>query len=170
MTVDGAALPRERPGDTPSDDEGARLQLLLPDTLPVTLDLAAADRLAMREALAELLAALALADRTAGLARIERLLSRVEDGGLRPATVTQTGTPADAAKVDDFDAYFRVDRVATDRPAFALLRGLLQTARAVIGLFGRTSDLPPQRMDQQVAGFVAWSRLLARSCDLGELS
>jgi hypothetical protein len=117
-----------------------------------------------------LLHALQLPDRTAGPRRIEELLGSLKNAGGRPARVGETGIPANLAQIDDFDAYFRVHRITSQQPALALVRSLLQTARAVMSLFGRADHLPEARVQQQIAGFIAYTQLLARTFDLGELS
>jgi hypothetical protein len=162
---DFVSATRERPRG-----EDARLDLLLPDDLLTEHTLSAPERALLRGVLMNLLHALQLPDRTAGPRRIEELLGSLKNAGGRPARVGETGIPANLAQIDDFDAYFRVHRITSQQPALALVRSLLQTARAVMSLFGRADHLPEARVQQQIAGFIAYTHLLARTFDLGELS
>jgi len=113
--------------------------------------------------------ALQLPNRTDSLRRLDNLLCGLKDAESLPASVGETGTPVAAAQVDDFDAYFRVNRITSKRPARGLVRSLLQTSHAVISLFCR-SDLPERQMQDQIAGFISYAHLLARTFELGELS
>jgi hypothetical protein len=154
-----------------SDGDEPRLGLLLPDTLPIEQGVSEAERLVLRGLLVDLLHALRLPDRAASLARLDALLLRVADEpGGEPVRIGETGIPADTALVDDFDSYFRVDRIASPEPALALVRSLVQTARAVVSLFARAPHLSEARVEQQIAGFVTYTHVLARTFDLGELS
>ena len=146
------------------------LDLLLPQDLPTEHALGAAERFELAGVLGGFLEALALPDRAAALTRIESLLAALGEPCASPAEVGDTGVPASTAQVEDFDSYFRVRRIASGRPAHALARSLLQTARANMSLFCRAPDLPQTRVAQQIAGFAGYARLLARTFDLGELS
>lgn len=153
----------------PSEDD-ATLDLLPPGDLPTAHALSAAERAALRGVLVDLLHALQLPDRRASLRRLEALLGGLPDTAGRPARIGDTGIPVNAAQVDDFDSYFRVNRITPGQPALGLVRGLLQTARAVMSLFCRAEHLPQNRVQQQIAGFIGYTHLLARTFDLGELS
>lgn len=183
MTADDMPLKSHDPGEAgeiePSDlpdfvsaalAEDAGLDLLLPHDLPTDVTLDPAERAALRGMLMEFLEAVHLPDRTVGVTRIEALLAGLKAPRTHPVTVEETGTPAPAFAVTDFDGYFRVNRIASDEPALSLVRGLLQTARANLSLFSRSDHFPPERVAQQIAGFTAYAHLLARSFDLGELS
>lgn len=150
--------------------EDARLDLLLPQGLPIEHALSRAERAELGAVLAAFLQALQVADRAVCLSRIEALLAASRDVHGRAARVEETGIPANAAQVEDFDRYFRVNRITSDEPALALVRGLLQTARANMSLFCRAEHLPKARVEQQISGFIEYTHLLARTFDLGELS
>ncbi len=154
-----------------SDGDEVRLGLLLPGTLPIEQGVTEAERLVLHGLLVDLLHALHLPDRAASLARLDALLLRLADEPRgEPARIGETGIPADTALVDDFDSYFRVDRIASPQPALALVRSLVQTARAVVSLFVRATHLPEARVEQQIAGFITYTHVLARTFGLGELS
>jgi hypothetical protein len=163
--------PASPPGMAEGDGAELRLSLLLPDTLPIEQSVSEAERIVLRGALADLLHALRLTDRAASLAQLDSLLLRLADEpGGDPARIGETGIPADAAHIDDFDSYFRVVRIASPQPALALVRGLAQTALAVMALFARAPHLPEARVQQQIDGFVTYTHVLARTFGLGELS
>ena len=170
--VDGAAeIEQALPPLADNDGDEVRLGLLLPDTLPIEQSVSEAERVVLRGLLVDLLYALHLPDRAASLARLDALLLRVADQPRgEPARIGETGIPADTALVDDFDSYFRVDRITSPQPALALVRGLVQTAHSVTSLFARATHLPEARVEQQIAGFVTYTHVLARTFDLGELS
>jgi hypothetical protein len=164
--IEPASLP-----DFAAAEDDARLSLLLPGALPIERSLGADERAVLRGALVSLLRALEHPDRAASLPQLEALLARLpETPGGDPARISETGIPAEASHVDDFDSYFRVERIASPQPALALVRGLAQTACAVMSLFARAPHLPEARVQQQIAGFVTYTHVLARTFDLGELS
>jgi hypothetical protein len=109
-------------------------------------------------------------DRAAGLRQLDELLRGLKGMESQPAPIGETSTPVNAAQVDDFDSYFRVNRITSNDPALSLVRGLLQTARAVMSLFCRADHLSPRHVEQQIAGFIGYTHLLARTFDLGELT
>ena len=165
------SLPSGAPaGEDAQPGEEAKLDLLLPKDLPIEHPLNAAERLAMRHLLMRVLHALQLPDRAASLRQLDELLRNLKETEDQPARVTETSTPVNAAQVDDFDSYFRVDRITSNDPALSLVRGLLQTSRAVMALFCRADHLSPRHVEQQIAGFVAYTHLLARTFELGELT
>lgn len=171
LADDAAEIERASPPVADSAEDEVRLGLLLPDMLPIEQGVSEAERVVLRGLLVDLLHALRLPDRAASLARLDALLLRLADEpGGEPAGIGETGIPADAALVADFDSYFRVSRITSPRPALALVHGLVQTARAVMSLFARARHLPEARVEQQIAGFVTYAHLLARTYDLGELS
>jgi hypothetical protein len=161
--------PASLPGFAATTDD-ARLRLLLPDALPIEQSLGETERAMLRGALVSMLRALELSDRSASLRQLDALLARLVDEDGDPARIEETGIPADAAHVHDFDSYFRVERISSPQQAQALVRGLAQTARAAMSLFARAPHLPEARVQQQIAGFATYTHLLARTFDLGELS
>ncbi|WGF87878.1 hypothetical protein [Marinivivus vitaminiproducens] len=146
-----------------------RLELLLPDMLPSHLVPTPAERDRLEGVLTGLVKALQHPDRAVGLRRIEELLARVTVVDVRPARMADTGIPAKLEQVDDFDTYFRVDRIDSAQPASSLVRGLLQTSHAVMSLFCRSDQLPSERAEQQIAGFVSYANLLGKTFGLGRL-
>lgn len=152
------------------EHEHLRLDLLLPDTLPSHIALEAAERERARRLLEDILSALRLSDRHRAATTLKQLLSELADIENTPVTVVETGTPAKADHVDDFDTYFRVSRITAAQPGLSLVRGLLQTSSAVMELFARSNALKPERVEQQVDGFCVYARLLARAFDLEEPS
>lgn len=153
----------------PQDDvDGGVLELILPDALPVELDLPDAEKVALYAMLSDLVAALRT-NRHDGAEQLERLLQRIGSPDSSPAPVELTGIPADADQVVDFDRFFRVNRITGTRPAISLVQGLARTAHAVVKLFNRLDDLSEDRAKQQIDGFVAYAHLLARTFGLGNL-
>ena len=144
----------------------ATLDLIRPAELPAEIALSPAEAARMQELLTRLLAALAAPEGRA--AALRALLAALPAEG-RPATIGPTGIPAPEAEVAVFDRYFHVRRVEGGPVAFVLLRGLVQTAAAVLSLAERGPDLPAEPMARQVAGFAASARLLGRVCGLERL-
>ncbi|MBK4215978.1 hypothetical protein JJJ17_08585 [Paracoccus caeni] len=165
---DGLSLPRpdERDEDRRSTASirPAMLDLMLPAELPADLVTNPAEAALIARTLDGFLDALDLPERRG--ARCQALLASLGHAGSGGvAGVGQTDIPAKTAEVEDFDRYFNVRRVATDSPALTLLRGLLQTATAVLSLAERGS-LPPAKVARQVQGFASYARLLERLCNL----
>lgn len=149
-------------------EEDYFLDLMLPGDLPADLVLDTDHREILHTVLSDLLQALQL-DRPASLRRLEELLRNLEDAGTTPALIEETSIPVKPAQVSDFDRYFRVNRITAAEPALALVRSLLQTARAVMSLFCRSRDLSEARITQQIQGFISHTHLLARTFNLGDL-
>lgn len=152
-----------------ASSEDARLELLLPNDLKTDYALNPADNAELNAVLGAFLQALSL-DHPTSLCRIEACLDRLTETSRHPARVETGTSSARDVQIGDFDAYFRVDRITSDKPAHALVRGLLQTARANMSLFCRAEHLPSQHVAQQIAAFTAYAHLLARTCNLGNLS
>lgn len=153
----------------PRAQEVDRLDLLLPDALPTHLVPDPADRALLHRTLCGIVQALQHHDRHEGLHMLRAALSQIDVPGTMPVAVGPTGTPAKAAQVNDFDGYFRVNRIVSPDPALSLVRGLLQTATAVFDLFCRAKDLPAVEMERQTAGFIAYTHLLGRIFDRMEI-
>lgn len=178
MTAGEAPVDTADPTDTvPSETtervraapgEDVRLELLFPSDLKSDYALSPADNAELTAVLRAFLQALPL-DHPTSLYKIEACLERLSETSRRPARVETGASSARDAQINDFDAYFRVDRIISNAPAHALVRGLLQTARTNMSLFCRAEYLPPQRVAQQIAGFAEYAHLLARTCALGEL-
>lgn len=154
---------------SPREQETDRLDLLVPDALPTHFVPNPADRAVLQHTLCGIVKALQHHDRREGLHMLGALLSQIDVPGSMPAAVGQTGTPAKTAQVNDFDRYFRVNRIVSPDPALTLVRGLLQTATAVFDLFCRAKDLPAAEIERQTAGFLAYAHLLGRIFDRMEI-
>lgn len=140
----------------------ATLDLLRPQDLPPEILPDPEDAQILRETLAEFLDALATPEHRA--LRVRALLLGLGSGAGQTAGIEATGIPAKRDEVEDFDRYFGVRRVAADAPAMALLRGMLQTACAVLALIDRAPDLPQEPVARQIEGFDHYARLLGRIC------
>ncbi len=151
------------------EKDADRLELLFPDALPTNLVPNPADRAVLHGMLCDILQALHHHDRRESLRMLGALLWQIDDPGSMPMAVGPTGTPAKTAQVNDFDSYFRVNRIVSADPALSLVRGLLQTATAVVDLFCRATDLPAAEVERQMAGFVAYTHLLGRIFDRMEI-
>lgn len=151
------------------EKDADRLDLLFPDALPTDLVPSPADRAVLHRMLCGILQALHHHDRRESLHMLGALLSQIDDPGSMTVTVGPTGTPAKTAQVNDFDSYFRVNRIVSADPALSLVRGLLQTATAVVDLFCCTTNLPAAEVERQMAGFVAYTHLLGRIFDRMEI-
>lgn len=151
-------------------ESAAHLDLLLPDSLPAELPLTAEDRSEMRNLLMNLLNALQTANHDDSLRRIDELLHNLRNADTQSASVEDTSIPAKAEQVEDFDRYFRINRIHSNKPALSLVRGLLQTSHAVMSLLNQADHLSQRQVQDQIAGFIAYTHLLARTFELGELS
>lgn len=149
-------------------DEGAWLDLLLPDALPAEIALDPTDRRTMYELLSGLLEALDLSH-AERLPVVEALLQRASPTRITPAEIAISGIPLTTLQAIDYDRYFRVNRHASEEPALSMVRSLLQTVLAVTRLFSRAGDLSEVRVRQQIEGFATQTRLLGRTFGLEAL-
>lgn len=154
--------------DPPDDDDGQRLDLLLPGDMPVDIAPDPAESAMLRDVLSGLLDALEM-DHAARLVKVEGLLSDLVPPDTLPVEISTAGLPLTPFQASDYDRYFRVDRFATTQPARAMLRSLLQTVHAVTRLFCRSGALPDIHVKRQIDGFVIHTHLLARVFGLGSL-
>lgn len=151
-------------------DGPAMLELLPPQQLPVEMALAPEEAEIVRATLSVFLRAIGDPQPERRASRVRRLLSDLGPGQASEAPVGETSIPIDTAEVEDYDRYFCVRRIHSDAVGLALLRGLLQTAAAVLSLSARGPGLPEEMVARQVAGFATYARLLARICNLGRLA
>lgn len=156
------------PGAPVAGDAHARLDLMLPDDLPAEVSLDRAEAVRIRTLLCALLETLEL-DHGERVGRIDALLARLEEEGRAAPRITADGLPLTPFQISDYDRYFRVTRVAADRPARALVRSLLQTTRAISDLFARGEQLSDKCVREQMDGIRVHADLLARTFNLERL-
>ena len=142
-----------------------QLDLLLPGEMLREVTLGTAERDKLGGLLERLLRALEL-DTRAGLAKVEEMLGELPPPSAAPVKVSTQGLPLTPFQASDYDRYFRVNRVAADRPGEAMVRSLLQTVRVVTRLFGEHEHLSDTARREQIAGFATHARLLARTFGL----
>lgn len=150
------------------DDALGRLDLLPPDRLTPEVALAPAEAEILRTILTRFLDCLVL-DHGKRVGRIDDLLRDLGKREVLRSQILTDGLPLTPFQVKDYDAYFRVDRVVAAAPAIALVRSLLQAARAASCLFDQTPNLSEARTRQQMDGLSAHAHLLARAFGLEPL-
>ena len=157
----------------PAADAAARhgpwLDLPLPDKLVAEATLGEADSRRLRAVLRGLLEALEL-DHPSCLKQLDALLRDIPPPLGPPAEIDTAGLQLTSFQAKDYDRYFRVNRLSSDTPAIAMVRSLVQTARAVTHLFERSHHLAPLQVRRQIDGFVCHTHLLARTFGLEPLA
>lgn len=148
--------------------EDGWLDLPLPDGLPAEISLSDSEKHRMHGILAGLLDALRL-DHPANVERLDLLLADLGKASGEKPEVETTGLPLTPFQATDYDRYFRVNRQPAQEPAAAMVRSLVQTARAVTQLFARGKNLPVVAMRHQLEGFECHAHLLARTFSLEPL-
>lgn len=151
----------ETPVET--DNEQAPLSLLLPWDLPTQITLSPEQKQRAQQVLTTLNNALALNDHGQAHQQLQQLLVSLTDIDTQPADVEHTETPLSREEVEDYDRYFNISHIHSTQPFLSLIKGLVQSAAVFMGLCERMDKLPLQRVEQQVAGFQAYSQLLART-------
>lgn len=142
-------------------EQHAVLELLLPEALTPDMTLEERDMAELQHIIGEALEAFKLSYPECRL-RISALLGELQRPISDPGLVDVSGLPLTVLHANDYDRYFRVNRVTSGQPAHVLLRSFLQIALSVTDLLCRAPDLPKQAPKVQFEGFEAHARLLAR--------
>ncbi|MGD1921058.1 MAG: hypothetical protein ACFCAD_20575 [Pleurocapsa sp.] len=70
-------------------------------------------------------------------------------------------------EVQDYDRFFKINRIQTNEPEVALVKGLLINTQTFFLLCQKCGDrLDKQQIEMQKQGFIAYGQLLARSFKL----
>lgn len=140
-----------------------QLELLVPWDLP-TQGRLEGDRPA-QAALLQLLQALQIEDLDQAMQQVHQALIDLEPIATTPAQVTTTKLPLKYWEIEDFDSYFNVCHIQTDRPAAALVQGLLLACAAFLQTIRPPAPVDYTQVNLQRLGFVAYAQLLLRMLD-----
>ncbi len=141
--------------------QDAVLDLLLPEALAPVMVPEEHERARLQQIICEALEAFTL-HHSECRARIAALLGNMEKPMSDPGVVDISGLPLTSFHANDYDRYFRVNRITTTQPAHVLLRSFLQVALSVTDLFCRAPHLSEKAAKAQFDGFKVHARLLAR--------
>ena len=150
-----------------SNEFDTELDLLIPGDIPIACSLnpQAAEKLG--RVLDIFLQALKETSASNALREIDRALSCLGEIETTPADVTNTNTFLKSKEVQDYDRYFKINRIQTSEPVIALVKGLIINTRTFLLLTEQCGDrLDSRQVAIQTQGFIAYARLLARNFSL----
>lgn len=139
-----------------------RLFLLAPWDLPIQQRLRGVEEVKVRQALKQLLQALEQPSYQEALAMINQELANLDVSDVSPVPITFTKTPLKPWEVEDFDNYFGVRHVHSQKPAICIVRSLLMTYQTLLTLNHDSGKLDPAQVAVQKRGFRGYVYLLAR--------
>ncbi|MEL6495702.1 MAG: hypothetical protein AAFQ41_11355 [Cyanobacteria bacterium J06623_7] len=145
----------------------SKLDLLMPGEIPLecSLDPETADKLS--QVITIFLQALETTSTHNALAEITRALDCLGTIETSPADVTNTDTCLKSQDVEDYDRYFKINRIQTSESEVALIGGLIVNTQTFLSLCQRCGDrLDSQQIELQKQGFITYARLLARNFKL----
>lgn len=165
-----SVTPAMTPIMTTPDNAPNTLNLLVPWDIPLEYPLPDPEKQQINDVLQQLLHALKSSDYFQVLAKVEQLLATLPIPKTQSAQVKSTKTALSTDDVDDYDHYFGVNHVQTDKTALCLVRGLLTNCHRFVALCHQNPQLSPEHINQQKQGLISYIHLLARVFYLEELS
>ena len=142
------------------------LDLLIPGNIPINRQLDTEVKEKLSKVITTFLVAIEDTSTAVTLSKIARALESLDKIETRSAAIDKTKTPLKGWEVEDYDRYFKINRIQTDRPELALVRGLLINTRTFLLLCQRGDRLDVEQIELQKQGFIAYARLLARNFNL----
>ena len=143
------------------------LDLLIPGNIPINRQLDTEVKEKLSKVITTFLVAIEDTSTAVTLSKIARALESLDKIETRSAAIDKTKTPLKGWEVEDYDRYFKINRIQTDRPELALVRGLLINTQTFLLLCQQCGDrLDSQQIEAQKQGFIAYARLLARNFNL----
>lgn len=143
------------------------LDLLVPWDIPIDCQLDTEAKEKLSEVLTIFLFALQETSITVMLSKIAIALESLDKIETTPAIFDKTKTPLKAWEVQDYDRYFKINRIQTNEPEVALVEGLLINTQTFILLCQQCGDrLDTEQIELQKQGFISYARLLARNFNL----
>ena len=144
-----------------------KLDLLIPGDIPINRQLDTEVKEKLSKVLTIFLLAIEETSTVVSLSKIAHALESLDKIETRSAAIDKTETPLKNWEVEDYDRYFKINRIQTDRPELALVRGLLINTQTFLLLCKNYRDrLDPQQIELQKQGFIAYAQLLARNFQL----
>ncbi len=143
----------------PHNPLNPQLELLIPWELPTqTLE---GDRLT-QTALQQFLQVLSIDDIDQALHQVSQAIADLSSISTTPAQVSETKLPLKYWEIEDFDAYFNVCHIQTDRPDIALVKGLLLSYYRFLQTIRPPNSFDSTQITLQRSGFIVYAQLLLR--------
>lgn len=142
------------------------LYLLVPWDLPIEQQLSKANKTKLCKALNQLLQALKQTSHQEALATVNQGLATLDIGNVSPAQVCSTKTPLKSWEVEDYDNYFGVAHVQSQKPAECIVSSVLVAYQTFLILNCQTSRFDRTQLELQKRGFESYVRLLERVFNL----
>ncbi|MEM6614740.1 MAG: hypothetical protein AAF652_21360 [Cyanobacteria bacterium P01_C01_bin.72] len=143
------------------------LDLLVPWDIPIESQLDKEAQEQLSEVLMLFLQALSKSSVEEALSEVARLLEYLDAIDQTSVKIENTKTPLKNWEVQDYDRFFKINRIQTDYPEIALVKGLLLNTHTFLLLCQQCEDrLDLQQIELQKQGFITYARLLARNFNL----
>ncbi|MEM8830586.1 MAG: hypothetical protein AAGE96_14690 [Cyanobacteria bacterium P01_G01_bin.19] len=143
------------------------LDLLVPWDIPIESQLDRETQEQLSEVLMLFLQALSKSSLEEALSEIAHLLEYLNAIDTTSVEIENTQTPIKNWEVKDYDRFFKINRIQTNYPEIALVKGLLQNTHTFLLLCQQCGDrLDSPQIELQKQGFITYARLLARSFNL----
>ena len=143
------------------------LDLLVPGDIPINCQLDTEAKEKLCKILTIFLKALKETSTNFILSEIDRALNYLDKIKTVSASIDNTKTPLKGRELEDYDNYFKINRIQTNEPELALVKGLLLNTQTFLLLCQQCSYcLDPQQITRQKQGFITYARLLARNFNL----
>lgn len=143
------------------------LDLVVPWDIPIDCQLDQEAKEKLSKVLTIFLFALQETSITVLLSKIAIALESLDKIETTPVIVDKTQTPLKAWEIQDYDRYFKINRIQTNEPEIALVKGLLINTQTFILLCQQCGDrLDTKQIELQKQGFISYARLLARNFNL----
>ncbi|MEM8674911.1 MAG: hypothetical protein AAGF83_13705 [Cyanobacteria bacterium P01_G01_bin.67] len=147
------------------------LDLLIPWDIPIESELDKETQEQLSEVLMLFLQALSDSSVEEALLEITPLLEYLEAINTTSVKIENTKTPLKNWEVKDYDRFFKINRIQTNYPEIALVKGLLLNTHTFLLLCQQCGDrLDSPQIELQKQGFVTYARLLARNFNLQSFS
>ena len=141
------------------------LNLLIPEDLPVESELDAASKEKLSSSLNIVLRSLEnnLSERT--YPEVNRALNTLDKARISPCESHPKGKKKHQ-EAQDYDNYFHVSHITSDRPEISLVRSILVVYRRFLWLSDRNNSLDAEKVALQRQGFTTYIQLVSRVFDL----
>ncbi|MEL6437830.1 MAG: hypothetical protein AAFQ80_01045 [Cyanobacteria bacterium J06621_8] len=151
-----------------SDNEfDIKLELLSPEDIPLESQLGGEVKEQLTGILISFLKALKKSSADQALSEITNLLEYLDTIKTTSVKINRTQASLKNCEIEDYDRFFKINRVQTSQPGIALVKGLLLNTQTFISLCQQCgARLDSQQVELQKQGLIAYARLLARNFNL----
>ena len=139
------------------------LDLLIPSDIPLDSQLDTKTEEKLQEVLNFLLQSLEATDVEISLSKVDFALKLIGKLEVSDVEITSTATSLKDWEVEDYDRYFKINRIQTPDPEIALVRGVLMVTKNFFLLYQEYGDrIDTAQVQIQIQGLIQYTYLLAR--------